>query len=292
MAGRGNKNSGSARRPRKEKDEKAWQKKGKRKFCIFCKDRIDYVDYKDTVTLRKFTSERGKIRARRVTGNCVQHQRDVAIGRQERPRDGPAPVLVAMKIILQKPVDKLGVPRRHRRGCRRLRAQLPDPAGPGGQGREGDASGTPSRSARAHTSRLSQQKGEYEAIASKLISSGSVTIAARAGEEGKLFGSVTADQIADGGRGFGRGADRQEGRPPRRADPFDRHARGPGPSVPRGRAGHHRRGRGRGLGLAPLHEHRGPGLRPRPSVLLGWSTGMVGGRRALLADKIRVRTGA
>ena len=62
----------------REKDEKAWQKKGKRKFCIFCKDRIEYVDYKDVMTLRKFVSERGKIRARRVTGNCVQHQRDVA----------------------------------------------------------------------------------------------------------------------------------------------------------------------------------------------------------------------
>ena len=55
---------------RKEKDEKAWQKKGK--------DRVDYIDYKDTITLRKFVSERGKLRARRVTGNCVQHQRDVA----------------------------------------------------------------------------------------------------------------------------------------------------------------------------------------------------------------------
>lgn len=37
------------------------------------------IDYKDTATLRKFISERGKIRARRVTGNCSQHQRDVAI---------------------------------------------------------------------------------------------------------------------------------------------------------------------------------------------------------------------
>ena len=37
------------------------------------------IDYKDTATLRKFISERGKIRARRVTGNCVQHQRDIAI---------------------------------------------------------------------------------------------------------------------------------------------------------------------------------------------------------------------
>ena len=71
--------SRSKKRPvKKDKDEKAWQKKQKRKVCIFCKDRIDYVDYKDTMLLRKFVSERGKIRARRVTGNCSQHQRDVA----------------------------------------------------------------------------------------------------------------------------------------------------------------------------------------------------------------------
>jgi small subunit ribosomal protein S18 len=66
------------RRPKREKDDKGWQKKIKRKVCIFCKDRVVYVDYKDVITLRKFVSERGKIRARRVTGNCVQHQRDVA----------------------------------------------------------------------------------------------------------------------------------------------------------------------------------------------------------------------
>ena len=66
-----------ATRPRKDKEDKPW-KKVKRKACIFCKDRIAYVDYKDLMTLRKFVSERGKIRARRVTGNCVQHQRDVA----------------------------------------------------------------------------------------------------------------------------------------------------------------------------------------------------------------------
>jgi small subunit ribosomal protein S18 len=63
---------------KKEKDDKAWQKKQKRKVCVFCKDRVDYVDFKDVSMLRKFVSERGKIRARRVTGNCAQHQRDVA----------------------------------------------------------------------------------------------------------------------------------------------------------------------------------------------------------------------
>ena len=41
--------------------------------------KIDTVDYKDTALLRKFISDRGKIRARRVTGNCTQHQRDVAM---------------------------------------------------------------------------------------------------------------------------------------------------------------------------------------------------------------------
>ncbi len=38
-----------------------------------------YIDYKDIALLRKFTSERGKIRARRVTGLSVQMQRDVAL---------------------------------------------------------------------------------------------------------------------------------------------------------------------------------------------------------------------
>ena len=66
------------KRVRKEKDEKGWQKKQKRKVCIFCKDKIDYVDFKDVGLLKKFVSERGKIRSRRVSGNCSQHQRDVA----------------------------------------------------------------------------------------------------------------------------------------------------------------------------------------------------------------------
>ena len=65
-------------RPRREKEEKGWQKRTKRKVCIFCVERIDHVDYKDVSLLRKFVSERGKIRARRVSGNCSQHQRDVA----------------------------------------------------------------------------------------------------------------------------------------------------------------------------------------------------------------------
>src|SRR5580700_3530509 len=51
----------------------------KKKVCVFCKDHTDWVDYKDVNLLRRFMSERGKIRARRVSGLCAQHQRDVAV---------------------------------------------------------------------------------------------------------------------------------------------------------------------------------------------------------------------
>jgi small subunit ribosomal protein S18 len=54
-------------------------RKPKKKICIFCKDKNAAIDYKDTGLLRKYISDRGKIRARRVTGNCSQHQRDVAV---------------------------------------------------------------------------------------------------------------------------------------------------------------------------------------------------------------------
>lgn len=51
----------------------------KKKVCTFCKEKNTQIDYKDTALLRKYVSDRGKIRARRVTGNCVQHQRDIAV---------------------------------------------------------------------------------------------------------------------------------------------------------------------------------------------------------------------
>ncbi len=53
--------------------------RGKKKVCIFCKEHVEWVDYKDVNLLRRFMSDRGKIRARRVTGNCAQHQRDVQV---------------------------------------------------------------------------------------------------------------------------------------------------------------------------------------------------------------------
>ena len=50
----------------------------RRKPCLFCKDKIEHVDYKDVGTLRRFISERGKIRSRRITGACRRHQNQIA----------------------------------------------------------------------------------------------------------------------------------------------------------------------------------------------------------------------
>ena len=49
----------------------------KKKPCSFCQHGVATVDYKDLAQLRKYISDRGKIRGRKVSGNCQQHQRDV-----------------------------------------------------------------------------------------------------------------------------------------------------------------------------------------------------------------------
>src|SRR5688500_3197993 len=64
---------------RRRSPKDAPRKGGKKKVCVFCSEHIAWVDYKDVNLLRRFMSDRGKIRARRVSGNCSQHQADVAV---------------------------------------------------------------------------------------------------------------------------------------------------------------------------------------------------------------------
>lgn len=52
---------------------------GRRKSCIFCKEHVDEVDYKNVHQLRRCLSEKGKIRSRRISGTCRKHQRQVAV---------------------------------------------------------------------------------------------------------------------------------------------------------------------------------------------------------------------
>jgi len=51
----------------------------RRRYCSFCKEKVDDVDYKDITLLRKHVSERGKIKPRRTSGACRRHQRQIAV---------------------------------------------------------------------------------------------------------------------------------------------------------------------------------------------------------------------
>ncbi len=60
------------------KDKDADFGPARKKFCRFCVEKIDGIDYKDIKRLEKFISERGKIISRRISGNCARHQRKMA----------------------------------------------------------------------------------------------------------------------------------------------------------------------------------------------------------------------
>jgi len=51
----------------------------KRRVCLFCRDKIDDIGYKDPVLLRPYISDRGKIAPRRKSGACAKHQRRLAV---------------------------------------------------------------------------------------------------------------------------------------------------------------------------------------------------------------------
>jgi len=80
MARNNDRGGSTARRAPKDNGRRV-----KKKPCALCKDRVEWVDYKDVAMLRKYMSDRGKIRARRVSGNCTQHQRDTQRTTTERP---------------------------------------------------------------------------------------------------------------------------------------------------------------------------------------------------------------
>ncbi len=69
MAGR----QGSGRRRQRGR---SWGR-SQRKRCLFCEEKVTYVDYKKTDVLQGFLTDKGKIRPRRQTGTCAKHQRQL-----------------------------------------------------------------------------------------------------------------------------------------------------------------------------------------------------------------------
>jgi len=98
----------------------------KKKPCALCRDKVAWVDYKDVNMLRRYMSDRGKIRARRVTGNCAQHQREIALA-----------IKTARELVLLPYTQRTVMERSGGRG--RGRGERPGGPGerPGGPGRHG-----------------------------------------------------------------------------------------------------------------------------------------------------------
>jgi small subunit ribosomal protein S18 len=49
----------------------------RKKFCRFCSEKVEFIDYKDMKILRNYLTERGKVLPRRMTGTCAKHQREL-----------------------------------------------------------------------------------------------------------------------------------------------------------------------------------------------------------------------
>ncbi len=60
-------------------ERRGGNRKGRKKVCAFCVDKVQTVDYKDIPKLRRYLSERAKIVPRRVTGTCARHQRQLTV---------------------------------------------------------------------------------------------------------------------------------------------------------------------------------------------------------------------
>ena len=71
--------------PPKQQDQRARKRPGTRegqarkRNCYFCREKVEEIDYKNLNQLRRYISEKGKIRSRRITGACRKHQRQVSV---------------------------------------------------------------------------------------------------------------------------------------------------------------------------------------------------------------------
>ena len=95
-------------------------RRSKKKISILTQDAVNYVDYKDVNLLRRFMSDRAKIRARRVTGNDAQQQSTIAMAIKNARE-------MALLPYLTKVTQQRGGGRGERGSERGIRADGPPP---------------------------------------------------------------------------------------------------------------------------------------------------------------------
>jgi len=79
VTGSSTRGRGRQQRGRQDRRRKPRRFGRRRKKCIFCEQKVTYIDYKQGGALRSFLTDRGKIRPRRQTGTCASHQRQLSM---------------------------------------------------------------------------------------------------------------------------------------------------------------------------------------------------------------------
>ena len=168
----------------------------RKRNCYFCREKVEEVDYKNMNQLRRYVSEKGKIRSRRITGACRRHQRQVAAAVKRAREMALLPYSTTlMQVILRQDVDKLG-----------LRGDVVDVA-PGYARnfllpRKLAETATAAKVAevRKHEEKRAKQEAQSVEQAQEIVArleADELRFDVPAGETGTLFGSVTATNIVE-----------------------------------------------------------------------------------------------
>ena len=168
--------------------------------CFFCKSKVDEVDYKNVNELRRYVSEKGKIRSRRISGACRRHQRQVAVAVKRARELALLPYVGEqvgrrMEVILKQDVDSLGLRGEVVNVARGYARNFLLPRGLAEVATPALVRELEKRDAQ-RARHEAKSVDEARAIATRLEAL-ELRFDVNAGPTGSLFGSVTATNVAD-----------------------------------------------------------------------------------------------
>ncbi|OQX59954.1 MAG: 30S ribosomal protein S18 [Helicobacteraceae bacterium 4484_230] len=85
----------------------AERRKYKKRYCKYCEAKVEFIDYKDTASLKFSLSERYKIMPRRLTGNCKRHQEMIAAAIKRARAAALVPYTVTRKVVVTNPFENI-----------------------------------------------------------------------------------------------------------------------------------------------------------------------------------------
>ncbi len=85
----------------------AEKRRYKKRYCKYCEAKVDFIDYKDTASLKFSLSERYKIMPRRLTGNCKRHQDMMTVAIKRARAAALIPYTVTRKVVVTNPFENL-----------------------------------------------------------------------------------------------------------------------------------------------------------------------------------------